>query len=300
MSNYIDLKEIVNTMLAREQASIHRFYRYVIFAAEAVQELQMMGSLNMVNHTILKKDEQNDYFVLPKGYTDHVSIGVRVGSFWRPIASSNTLMGVPNSQGDGQFNNEFNSAQLNVNGGYTTWEDSVGATLPAAFNSDFDKNGFQTTQSQSTLSDNGQPVLNNFNVGISPFFMSDYIDSYGELKGRQFGGGDGMRTDVFTVNRALGLLIVPHNFPYKEVYMIYVSVGGANTMTKIPIEARACIMAYVDWKYEAKKRNGKNVAALEQEFWNQHRLMRARFNPFTPTDLKRIANQYYGQTQRIG
>lgn len=273
MSTYIDLKEVVNTMLAREGAPIHRFYKYVMFAAEAVQELQMMGSLPILNHVILNKDTDNDYFTLPNGYTDHVTVGVRVGSFWRPLAMSPSLMGMPNYQDNGQFSTQFNQNQFDVQGDYTTW----------------------------SLSNQGDTFLpNGFNVGLSPFFMSDYLDNWGELKGRQFGVGDGMRTDTYIINRELGLLIVPHSFPYDKLYMIYVAIGGANTMTKIPIEARACIMAYVDWKYEAKKRNGKNIAQLENEFWNQHRLMRARFNPFTATDLKRLANQYYGQTQRIG
>lgn len=307
INGYVSLKQIVNTLLAKKEAPKHRFWKYLILAAEAVRELQLTASMEIINHVILTKDADNDYFELPKGYTDHVVVGARVGSYWRPIAMTENLMGIPNTQGNGQYSSEFDNGQIDVNGNYTSWVNPSGADVPASFSEDdFSSDDFQDADSTTTpTNQNTNPAIltnNSFGVanGLYPFFFSNYVDNWAEMRGRQFGLGDGMRVDNYTINREKGLLIVSKSFPYSELYMQYVSIGKADTMSQIPIEAQSAIEAYVNWKYEENKRNGANVNYLKNEFNEQHRMARARINPITTTEIKRIINQFYGQTQRIG
>lgn len=306
INGYISLKQIVNTMLAKKEAPPHRFWKYLLLGGEAVRELQLTASMSMINHAILTKDADNDYFELPKGYTDHIIVGARVGSYWRPLPMTDNLIGIPNTQGNGQFSGSFDSGQIDVNGNWTSWVSPTGADVPASFNDDFDDQDFQETDSTTTptnAQENAQFVTNNswgISNGLYPFFFSDYVDNWAEIRGRQWGLGDGMRVDNYTINRQKGLLIVSKSFPYQDLYMQYISVGKIDTMTQIPIEAQAAIEAYIEWKYEANKRNGANIGYLKEEFNEQRRMARARINPITTTEIKRIINQFYGQTQRVG
>jgi|688.fasta_scaffold407593_2 hypothetical protein len=134
--------------------------------------------------------------------------------------------------------------------------------------------------------------------GFLPFFFSDLYNDWGQMKGRQFGIGDGTRIDSVVINVEQGIIVCPKFFPSDYLYLAYVSTGNANTMTKIPKNAQAAIEAYITWKYFATKRNRQQDAAIAKaNFDNQHRLLRSRNNTLTTTDVKRTIARGFGRTK---
>lgn len=134
--------------------------------------------------------------------------------------------------------------------------------------------------------------------GFLPFFFSDLYNDWGQMKGRQFGLGDGTRLDSVVINVEQGIIVCPKQFPSDYLYFAYVSTGNANTMTKIPKNAQAAIEAYITWKYFATKRNRQQDAAIAKaNFDNQHRLLRSRNNDMTTTDIKRTIARGFGRTK---
>jgi hypothetical protein len=134
--------------------------------------------------------------------------------------------------------------------------------------------------------------------GFLPFFFSDLYNDWGQMKGRQFGLGDGTRLDSVVINVEQGIIVCPKQFPSDFLYFAYVATGNANTMTKIPKNAQAAIEAYITWKYFATKRNRQQDAAIAKaNFDNQHRLLRSRNNTLTTTDVKRTIARGFGRTK---
>ena len=134
--------------------------------------------------------------------------------------------------------------------------------------------------------------------GFLPFFFSDLYNDWGQMKGRQFGIGDGTRIDSVVFNVEQGIIVCPKFFPSDYLYLAYVSTGNASTMTKIPKNAQAAIEAYITWKYFATKRNRQQDAAIAKaNFDNQHRLLRSRNNTLTTTDVKRTIARGFGRTK---
>ena len=134
--------------------------------------------------------------------------------------------------------------------------------------------------------------------GFLPFFFSDLYNDWGQMKGRQFGLGDGTRLDSVVINVEQGIIVCPKQFPSDYLYLAYVSTGNANTMTKIPKNAQAAIEAYITWKYFATKRNRQQDAAIAKANYDaQHKLLRSRNNTLTTTDVKRVIARGFGRTK---
>src|SRR5690606_3427499 len=93
--------------------------------------------------------------------------------------------------------------------------------------------------------------------------------------------GDGGRSicydEIAWVNESKGVIVVPYNFPYDELYLLYNSTGGADSMTNIPVIAQAAIEAYISWKYAMNKRGGLTEGRIfKAEYIEQVELLRAR------------------------
>lgn len=134
--------------------------------------------------------------------------------------------------------------------------------------------------------------------GFLPFFFSDLYNDWGQMKGRQFGLGDGTRIDSVVINVEQGIIVCPKQFPSDFLYFAYVATGNANTMTKIPKNGQAAIEAYITWKYFATKRNRQQDAAIAKANYDaQHKLLRSRNNTLTTTDVKRVIARGFGRTK---
>jgi len=303
---YISIKQIVASWLVARGYTSHVAYRVTKYAADAVREFKL-SHMPLVKHKLLTKQPNESWFTLPSDFTDYVSVGIRQGGAWRPIAVSNRLIPFPQSNSDGQYNTQHND-EFNLNGSFTNWVNPVLAQQSASFNPDDFLNQDYLTATPSTPTPSNACGDTTWaypyaNAGWgNGWFWSDHYDSWGENTGRYFGLGDGYRPDVVCFNTEKGLIMTPQCFPCNQLYLVYVGNGAVDTMTYIPIQSQAAIEAYIDWRYNEQKRNvGKgDVMYYKNEYYNQLRIMRARFNQFSTTDFHRILMEYYGQTQRIG
>lgn len=307
---YITVDNIVSSLLLTKGKSISQYWKYLKLTADAVRELAF-SHMPLVNHTILHKPEGQSWFDLPAGYTDWVSVGVRCGERWRPIAvGAGNLMPFPRSKGGGEYDSSFNPTpgNMNVNGGWTNWLNPSLATAAASFaGDDFYNQDYLDSESEPSTGGNcgcegSQGWAWPYGYGYyNGFFWAEWFDDWGESRGRMFGLGDGQRPDVVEINPEYGVIMCPACFPGNELYLVYIGIGSVDTMTHIPANAQAVIEAYVSWKYAEAKRttSGGDREYWKREYYDQLRLYRARKNELTTVDIHRIICANYGQTQRI-
>lgn len=304
---YISLDEIVNSWLLQHGKTTHVKWKILKLAAMAVQKLSLT-SMPMVNHTILRREEDQLWWELPTNFSDYVSVGIRSGNVWRPIGVSKQLMPMPRGAGGGQYDSEFGSA-YNTKGGWTNWINPQLAPILASFNGeDFNYEDYLTQNSQASDGCGCAGGTNNFfgagyGAGLFyPYGWGGLYDDYGELTGRLYGIGDGYRPDTVVINPKDGVIMAAQGFPCRELYLVWIGVGTVDTMTHIPIQAQEAIEAFISWRYIAQKRNGASSAEariLEEQFYQEHRLMVRRFNNLSATDIHRVIMRNYGQTQRM-
>lgn len=271
-NSYISIKEIVSSWLLKKEKHPNSKWKIYPLAAEAIQELALT-SLPLIQHVLLTRPAGQTWFDLPDGYTEYVSVGQRYGDSFRPLGVSNKLLPFPAMAGAGDLGNDFgsgygNSAQYN-------WMD--GAPGQAAdFNpADFGSDDFLTAQAAAS--------------GMS----ADQLMQYWVVNGYQ-------RTDTVIIDPVAKQIITGAHFGVDEIYLVYVGVGTVDSMTEIPVIAQAAIESYIDWKYVQNKRGGiREGGAFRLLFNKQHKILRARLNQITTTDIKQLRNQqWYGSGYR--
>lgn len=301
---FVSIDEIVNAWLFKNGKTVHSYAKVLAFAAEAVREMSYT-SMNLVQHKILVRDCQ-DWWDLPSDYSDYVSAGIRVGQFWRPIGVRTGLMPFPYTDGIAQYNpSEFSEVpgEMNTSGEWVNW---LGPECdPADFwNTDFYLDDF-TTQERVTpeLPANNVTNIPTYNQylpyqGFIPFFFSDLYNEWGQNKGRAFGFGDGNRIDSININVEKGIITCPWHFPGKELYLCYVGIGNVDSMSMLPKKAQVVVEAYISYKMAITKRNGiREGGAFKQLYDNELRLLRAKNDVLTTTDIKRAVGRAFGRTR---
>jgi hypothetical protein len=117
------------------------------------------------------------------------------------------------------------------------------------------------------------------------------VSSYGEPTGRLFGapGGTSIGYNVFPERRQIQMT---RGFENGNVIVMYVSDGqSVDNATQIDIKAFQTIRAFQEWK---RSENANNDNSPEgRSFYNQRRLLRARLNDMTRTDLLNILRNAY-------
>lgn len=129
-----------------------------------------------------------------------------------------------------------------------------------------------------------------------PVGYQTYFNNYGEWMGGVFGHGAGYQGDTFKFLPERNEIQLNEALALTEIVLEYVSDGQTSTAsTRIDPYAQSSIEAYIDWKYKSHStRFGPGeVNIARAEFYNQHRIYRARKNPLTPEKIKRIFNQGY-------
>lgn len=214
-------------------------------------------------------------------------------------------MPVPYTDGLAQYNpSEFSEipGEMNTSGDWMNW---VGTPCEEAdfWASDFYMDDFTT---QDAINDPAvfnptiSPVGQSYTPyqGFIPFFYSDVYNDWGQNKGRAFGYGDGNRVDSVNINVEQGIITCPSNFPGKELYFCYVGVGNVDSMSMIPKKAQVVIEAYISYKMASVKRNSLQEAGLRKQIYDQEfRLLRAKNNNLTTTDIKRALQTAFGRTR---
>ncbi len=300
---FVSLMDIANSWMLRNGKTIHAKYMVLKHAADAVRELQLT-SLAMVKHKLLYREEGKQWWELPKDFSDWVSAGVRAGQRWKPVGISSSLMPMPQTYAPAEFNSEY-STEFNQ-GEWGNWMNGTYAKFAGAFDSaDFDSADF-TTEDGGTLTSTGYgfaPLGYGGGTGygyaggayssLYPVWWGDYIisDLY-TLKGQ--------RMDEVVINAAKGVIMCPQGFPSTELYLVYVGIGTADTMTYIPVQAQAAIEAYISWQWQANKKNGVDKRGLQRDFEFQHQILRSRLlaENFTVETLYGIFDKKYNYPDR--
>lgn len=300
MSNtaLISIEEICNSWLLKKGKTYHSWWKILPIACEAVQELTLT-TIPMVHHTILQRDSSGVFFRLPEGFTDWVSVSIRVGNRWIPISATTRLMPFPNSCENGkEYDTEYNKDFKQI-GDYKSWLNrECKVNNNDFFDEDFFEDDFseeQTTITQpNNINNNWYPYGYWRTYGaFFPFFgYTQNTNSQGEAVQGYFTNLP--RPDEVQFNVAQKIIMCPDNFPADDLYLVYVGIGAADSMTSIPVKAQAAIEAYIDWKYIQNQRGKLNEAmGWKEEFNLQHRLLRARFNEMTTTSVRRVVDRGY-------
>lgn len=292
---FLSVSDIVNSYIVAHGKTRHSAWKLYKLACDAVRELAL-SQMPLPQHKIISKPVGQTWFELPKDYTDYISVGIRVGERWRPVAVEHQLMPYPAPAGMGQYDNEF-GAGYNVDGGWTNWLNPNLAISPASFNgNNFSGGNYNTT---NYTPPNQQPQLSpNY---LFPFFNSSRLDWLLENTGGAYGFGDGVRVDVVRIVPEKGIIMVPAAFPSNQLYLVYAGIGSVDTMTHVPIQAQATIEAYMEWKYFSNKRNvGRGEAMDYERRYNRERLrLAARLNPISLTDIQKVLFATFGRTKGI-
>jgi hypothetical protein len=136
-------------------------------------------------------------------------------------------------------------------------------------------------------------------VYVASFFQSDYINDNGQPMGRLFGFNAGWIQDGFKVIRERGQIQVDQNLCSSTLYLEYISDGQcADNATKVHPYAQKTIESYIIWQFKQHSRAyGSQERKLAQnEFSDQRRILRARLNDLTASDIKRIVRKGYSAT----
>ena len=112
------------------------------------------------------------------------------------------------------------------------------------------------------------------------------FDDYGSPTGGFYGANGGTQAG-YKVIRERRQIQMTENFIGSNVVLLYISDGQSiNAASQIDPQAFAAIRAYTEWK---RSRNANNEQSPEGSAWyNQRRILRARLNPMTKTDLLNI------------
>lgn len=128
-----------------------------------------------------------------------------------------------------------------------------------------------------------------FEVGGWSWFWN--VNSYGEPTGRFFGASGGTNSG-YKVVRERRQIQMSENFIGTNVVLIYASDGqSVDNATQITPRAFACITSFINWKRSPNKDNDNSPEG--RSFYNQKRLLRARNDDLTPTDIKNIVRKNF-------
>lgn len=136
------------------------------------------------------------------------------------------------------------------------------------------------------------------NTGFSTFYgfpasWAYYwnVDDYGEFTGRRFGahGGTAIGYKVVKERRQIQMT---DNFTDTNIILMYISDGqSVDAATQIDYAAFQTIRAYQEWKRSGNANNDNSPEG--RGFYNQKRLLRARLNPLTKSDVQNIIRRSY-------
>jgi len=129
-----------------------------------------------------------------------------------------------------------------------------------------------------------------------PYSWSYYrnVDDYGGATGRRFGGTGGTKRG-YSVIKSQRRIQLTDSFDGGSVVLQYISDGQSiDNATQVDTLAYDTIQRYIDWASSPSK--GKDRSLEGMAYYNQKRLLKARLNPLTVTDIKNILRNAYTAT----
>ena len=94
----------------------------------------------------------------------------------------------------------------------------------------------------------------------------------------------------FKIDNANGVIVLSENFSYSYVMLEYVSSPAPGGEYYIPVQFRTALIAYLGWQdimFMPSKThvNNASVVARQNNYYNQRRLAKARYDPVNLPDL---------------
>ena len=124
------------------------------------------------------------------------------------------------------------------------------------------------------------------------------VDSYGQSTGRNFGGHGGTASGYRVIKERRQIQMTDDFISQSEtnnIILMYISNGQSiDNATQIDYAAFNCIRAYQSWKSSPNKNNENSPEG--RYYLNQKRLLRARYNQLTITDIRNILHTAYTAT----
>jgi hypothetical protein len=129
--------------------------------------------------------------------------------------------------------------------------------------------------------------------GINPSWLWYWnVNDYGEPTGRFYGAGGGERANGYKIFKERGQIQLTETFAGKSIVLLYISDGqSVNSATQIDMLAFTCIQAYIDWKSSPNSMKKDSYEA--RTYLSERRLLRAKLNDLTTTDIKNIVRKHY-------
>lgn len=178
---------------------------------------------------------------------------------------------------------------------------------------DWVKVGVANGQSVRPLANrNGYNRLNNFDtdgnkalyatpvtIANNPLpIWEETININGEAVGRQYGFKGGNNPNSFKILRERNGGEIQFDVSASgDIILEYISDGlESDAATEIHPYAQATIEAYIYWQMKEHNRsyNLNERQLAKEQYDKEHRLLRARLNAFSTTDLRRVLQQGYG------
>ena len=131
---------------------------------------------------------------------------------------------------------------------------------------------------------------------VLPYY-EDSINTNGELIGRQFGFMGGNNPNCFKVLRERNGGEIQFDTSYTaDIILDYISDGMASdAATEVHPYATATIEAYINWQMKEHSRtyNLGDKREAKEQYDKEHRILRARLQSFSLTDLRRVLHNNY-------
>lgn len=268
----ISLDQVICSWLSKKgYPAAHYYVEAALYAQEAVQWLQFT-SMPLVHHKLITKSGAETFYRLPQGCVKVAKVGIRAGDRWWQLATEESLMPFPNTQGHGDMSSTEFSDDMNISGDYQSWYADKASV--SGFNpNNFLSGNFSTGNGSAASSGNTDAAQG----------VWEYWAYYGW--GQSFAPFLGVRIDELE-----GRILVPEVFPYAELYVAYMGLSDIDNMTNIPLVAQLAIEAYMSWKYEG-------TGGSEDEFYNQLRVLRAHNDPVNTKDIENLFDKaFYGRS----
>lgn len=137
---------------------------------------------------------------------------------------------------------------------------------------------------------------NVFGYPLAGFTWFWNVDSFGSPTGRMFGASGGSSSG-YKVLKAQRRIQMTQDFAGSNVVVLYISDGqSVDNATQVDVLAFATVNSFIAWKTSPNRDN--EFSAEGRGFINQKRLLRARLNPLTVTDINNILHNAYKATMK--
>lgn len=146
----------------------------------------------------------------------------------------------------------------------------------------------------NTLNAINDPTVFDFYFGVYGFSWYFNFNDYAEPTGRFFGANGG--TEIgYAIMRERRQIQVSGMGSCQSIVLMYISDGQSiDNATQIDPQAFQTIRAFQEWKFSPNMNN--EMSPEGRYYHNQKRLLRARLNPMTITDIRNIFLTAYTAT----